>query len=111
MKDIKFINKQALKEFKALPKYTQKRFAHDLNAIRQGKYPFSKIKHLTESVGIGAIELIENGRPAYRTIYVAKFKNALYVLHSFTKTTNGVDKKAMKNAKNRYKLMKEEIKR
>tara|TARA_B100000745_G_scaffold95972_1_gene60674 strand:+ start:383 stop:718 length:336 start_codon:yes stop_codon:yes gene_type:complete len=105
MKAIRFINKQSLKEFKGLPLHIQKRFALDLEAICQGKSPFSKFKHIADSVGIGAIELIENGRPAYRTIYVAKFEGAVYVLHSFTKTTNGVDKRAMATAKKRHKDM------
>jgi len=111
MKETRFINKQALKEFKALPDHIQKRFASDLNAICQAKNPFSKFKSLNDSVGMGAIELIENGRPAYRTIYVAKFKGAVYVLHSFTKTTNGVDRQAMKTAKARYKAMLAELKK
>jgi len=110
MKEFRFINKPSLKEFKSLPDHIQKRFANDLNAICQGKAPFSKIKHLSKSVGTGAIELIENGRPAYRTVYVAKYKNTVYILHSFTKTTNGVDKKAMATAKKRYKLMINELK-
>jgi len=109
MKEYRFINKQSLKEFQALPENIQKRFANDLNAICQGKRPFSKFKTLTESVGIGAVELIENGRPAYRAIYVAKFEDAVYILHSFTKTTNGVDRKAMTTAKRRYKAMLTEL--
>ncbi len=109
MKDFRFINKQALKEFKVLPEHIQKRFALDLNAVCQGKDPFSKFKHIAESVGVGAIELIENGRTAYRTAYVAKFDNTVYVLHSFTKTTNGVDRKAMETVKKRYKIMMDEI--
>ena len=111
MKEFRFINKQALKEFKALPSHIQKRFALDLNAVCQGKEPFSKFKHITESVGVGAIELIENSRPAYRTVYVAKFEEAVYILHSFTKTTNGVDRKAMATAKKRYKDMTAERKK
>lgn len=102
----KFINNQSKKEFLNLPEVTQLRFANDLTAIRQGKKPFSKFKHLQDSVGIGAVELIENGRPAYRTIYVAKFEDTVFALHSFTKTTNGVDKQAMDTARKRYKLMK-----
>jgi len=105
MKEFRFINKQSLKEFKALPEHIQKRFALDLNAVCQGKDPFSKFKHIGDSVGVGAIELIENGRPAYRTVYMAKFEDAVYILHSFTKTTNGVDRKAMATAKKRYKDM------
>lgn len=70
MKIFRFINKPSLKEFKALPVHIQKRFAADLNEVCKGKSPFSKFKHISESVGVGAIELIENGRPAYRTVYV-----------------------------------------
>jgi len=111
VKEYRFINKQSLKEFKALPDYIRRRFALDLNAICEGKTPFSKFKYLNDSVGVGAIELIENGRPAYRTIYVAKYEEAVYMLHSFTKTTNGVDRKAMDTAKKRYKAMLAEIKK
>jgi phage-related protein len=110
LKKFKFINSQSKKEFLALPDKIQKRFANDLNAISQNKEPFSKFKHLKDSVGIGAVELIENGRPAYRTIYVAKFADTVFILHSFTKTTNGVDGQAMDTAKKRYKLMQKEIK-
>jgi len=108
-KKFKFINNQSMKEFVSLPNTVKKRFANDLNAICQNKEPFSKYKHLKESVGIGAVELIENGRPAYRTIYVAKFAGTVFILHSFTKTTNGVDRKAMLTAKQRYKLMQDEL--
>ena len=88
MKKFKFINNQSKKEFLALPDKIQKRFANDLNAICQNKEPFSKFKHLKESVGIGAVELIENGRPAYRTIYVAKFADTVFILHSFNSILN-----------------------
>mgnify|MGYP003388524288 CR=1 FL=1 len=111
MKKFRFVNKQSLKEFKSLPDHVQKRFSLDLNAVCQGKDPFSKFKPIADSVGVGAMELIENGRPAYRTVYVAKYKDAVYILHSFTKTTNGVDRKAMATAKKRYKTMMAEIKK
>jgi len=109
MKKFEFVNNQSKKEFKKLPQHIQLRFGNDLNAIAQGKDPFSKFKHITESVGIGAVELIENGRPAYRTVYVAKFGDTVWILHSFVKTTNGVDRKAMDTAKKRYKQMLQKI--
>lgn len=111
MREYRFINKQALKEFRALPDPIQKRFALDLHAVCQGKDPFSKFKHIGDTVGVGAIELVENGRPAYRTVYVAKFQEAVYILHSFTKSTNRVDRNAMTTAKKRYKDMVAERKR
>jgi|TARA_B110000967_G_C18432194_1_gene339123 phage-related protein len=105
MKEFRFVNKQSLKEFNALPRKIQERFAADLNEICKGKLPYSAFKHIASSVGVGAIELIENGRPAYRTVYVAKHKQMVYVLHTFTKTTNGIDRKAMATARQRYKIM------
>ena len=76
-----------------------------MHEICKGKTPYSTFKHIGSTVGVGAIELIENGRPSYRTIYVAKFKQTVFVLHSFTKTSSGVDRKAMETAKQRYKIM------
>lgn len=102
---IEFVSPAAEREFKGLPKHIKERFALDLKAVQKGRTPFSKIKSLS-SVGAGAIELIKNGSPAYRCIYVAKFDDTIYILHSFVKTTNGVDKPAMKVASQRYKEIK-----
>lgn len=108
-KKFEFVNKQSLKEFYDLPDDIKKQFGSDLNAVQQGKRPFSALKNISDSVGVGAIELIENGSPAYRSIYCAKFNHTVYILHSFTKTTNGVDRKAMATAKKRYKEMKSKL--
>lgn len=85
-------------------------FGHDLNAVQQDSAPFSAVKNIASSVGPGAIELIQNGSPAYRAVYCAKFNDTIYVLHAFVKTTNGVDKHNMKVAKARYQEMKKLIK-
>lgn len=108
-KNFKFINEASKKEFLALPNEISKQFGSDLNAVQQNKKPFSAIKDISSSVGQGSIEIIENGSPAYRTVYCAKYLNTVYILHSFTKTTQGVDKQAMKTAKERYKLMMQEV--
>jgi len=104
-----FVSQAALKAYLNLPKEIQYQFGTDLNAIQQGKDPFSVHKVLTESVGPGAIELIENGSPAYRAIYCAKYPDTVFVLHAFTKTTNGVDRKEMSTAAKRYKEMKTRV--
>ncbi|WP_312867258.1 type II toxin-antitoxin system RelE/ParE family toxin [Rhizobium sp. RHZ02] len=54
------------------------------------------------------IELIENGSPAYRAVYCAKY-DTVFVLHAFTKTTNGVDRAAMKTVDERFKAMMKEV--
>ncbi|WP_457588777.1 type II toxin-antitoxin system RelE/ParE family toxin [Ensifer canadensis] len=110
MKKFQFVNDAAKRDFKALPTEIQKQFGLDLTAVQHGGKPFSAYKHLQDSVGAGAIELIENGSPAYRAVYCAKFGETVYILHAFTKTTNGVDRKAMKTAGDRYKEMMAQIK-
>lgn len=104
-KKIEFVSAAAEREFRQLPRNIKERFALDLKAVQMGRDPFSRIKSLT-TVGAGAIELIKNGKPAYRCIYVAKFDDTIYILHSFVKTTNGVDRPAMELASQRYKEIK-----
>lgn len=108
-KKFKFVNEASMKEFMDLPKEVKSQFGSDLNAVQQNKKPFSSFKDISSSVGQGFIELIENGSPAYRTVYCAKYLDTVYILHSFTKTTEGVDRQAMKTAENRYKMMMEEV--
>lgn len=108
-KKFKFINEASKREFLGLPKDVINKFGSDLNAVQQNKRPFSDFKDISSSVGQGAIELIENGSPAYRTVYCAKYLNTVYILHSFTKTKEGTDVKAMQNAQQRYKMMMEEV--
>ena len=98
MKKFEFVSPAAMKAYLALPKTIQYQFGTDLNAVQQGKAPFSAHKVLTETVGPGAIELIENGSPAYRAVYCAKYLDTLFVLHAFEKTTNGVDHKEIGRA-------------
>jgi phage-related protein len=77
--------------------------------VQDGKDPFSPHKVLSDTVGPGAIELIENGSPAYRAVYCCKYLNTVFVLHAFEKTTNGVDQKEMNTAQARYKEMKQRV--
>ena len=57
-------------------------------------------------MGAGAIELIINGSPAFRCVYVAKYADMVVVLHSFVKTTNRSDRHAMQVAEDRLKELK-----
>ncbi|MBW8445691.1 MAG: type II toxin-antitoxin system RelE/ParE family toxin [Arenimonas sp.] len=43
--------------------------------------------------------------PAYRAVYCAKYRDTVFILHAFTKTTNGVDRTAMNTARERYREM------
>jgi len=104
MKEIEFVNEAARREFADLPRKIRERFSLDMAALAKGLRPFSETTNLKESVGAGAIELKKNGRPAYRLVYCDK-ENTIFILSAFTKTTNGVDRPAMKTAESRYDKM------
>lgn len=103
--ELKPVSEAALRAFKKLPKDVQEDFAKALNDVMAGRKPEMPMKALTSlGKGInGVVELIINGSPAYRVVYVAKFNNTVHLLHAFTKTTEGVDKPAMKVVVKRYK--------
>lgn len=101
--NFKFVTDASLKEFKSLPASVQRDFGYALHEVQRGLSPSIPHKHLKGDKWSGVYELIQNGSPAYRTVYCAKFNNTVYILHSFEKTTNGTDKHAMGVALDRYK--------
>jgi phage-related protein len=61
------------------------------------------------SVGPGAYEIrVRDEADTFRVIYVAKFENAVYVLHAFQKKTRKTRMRTSKLAARRYKLIGEE---
>lgn len=108
MKQFAFVSDAAEREYKAFPKDVQKEFGTSLRAVQNDKKPFLPITPL-KSIGAGVIELKINGSPAFRCIYVAKYLDTVIVLHSFEKTTNGVDRQAMKTLEKRYKELQTEL--
>jgi phage-related protein len=108
VKKFAFVSDAAKREYTSLPEDIQGEFGKDLRRIQYGQDPELVINHLN-SVGAGVVELKINGSPAFRCVYVAKYLDAVVVLHSFTKTTNGVDRQAMKITGQRLKELKAEI--
>jgi phage-related protein len=111
VKNFAFVSEAAKREYMDLPKEIQTEFGISLRAVQENKKPFLDVTSLSSSVGPGTIELKINGSPAFRSVYIAKYENTVFVLHSFEKTTNGVDKQAMKTAKARYKELISELKK
>ena len=54
------------------------------------------------SIGQGVKEIRIHGQNEYRVIYVAKFEDAVYVLHSFIKKTQQTSKRDIEYAKRHY---------
>lgn len=104
MKKFAFVNEAAEREYKALPQIIQDEFGKDLRRIQFDQKPTLTLRHLT-GVAPGVIELKINGNPAFRCVYATKYFDAVIVLHSFTKTTNGTDINAMNLIRQRLKLL------
>jgi phage-related protein len=58
-----------------------------------------------ENVGAGVKEIRLRVETSYRVLYVAKFSEAVYVLHAFTKKTPKTSKKDIDLSIDRYKAL------
>ncbi len=85
------------------PSNVLEKFMHDLELMKYGMQPLSNVSSLN-GLGQGILELKKNGKPAYRLVYVIK-KDVIHVLHSFSKTSSGTDKKHEETIKLRYKAL------
>lgn len=110
MKRFAFVSEAATREYKGLPGWVQDEFGKDLMRVQYGEVPELAVKQLS-LVGAGVIELIINGSPAYRFVYITQYADTIFVLHSFLKTTNGTDRHAMAVAQDRLKELKRELRR
>lgn len=72
-----------------------------MNAVQNGFMP-SDFKPMP-TVGAGAYEVRINLQGAWRVIYVAKFEDAVYVLHAFQKKTQTTRQEDIDLAARRYK--------
>ena len=85
MKPIVFAG-SSLDDLKDFPSNVRNEIGHNLYAIQCGEAPMSY--RPMPSIGPGVIELRQTDASGiYRVIYVAKWEDAVYVLHSFVKKT------------------------
>lgn len=74
---------------------------HQLWLVQEGEPP-DDWKPVT-SVGAGVVELRVHHDNEYRVMYVAKFAEAVYVIHAFVKKTQRTSQKDLELAEQRYK--------
>lgn len=79
----------------------RKEAGHQLGQVQEGHEP-SDWKPM-ETVGAGVKEIRIRVEKAYRVLYVAKFAEAVYVLHSFEKKTQRTRKADIDLASKRYR--------
>lgn len=106
MKALRFVGTTRM-DLAGFPESARRRAGHELFMVQAGREPedFKPVP----SVGRGAYEIrIRDEVGAFRVMYVAKFPQAVYVLHAFQKKTRKTTKTDIDLAFRRYKLIRED---
>jgi len=92
----------ALDDLRAFPTSARREAGHQLDQVQHGRAPDDWKPMPT--IGQGAREIrIRDDSGAFRVIYVAKFAEAVYVLHCFQKKTEKTSKTDLELATKRYR--------
>ena len=100
MKPISWLG-DSLDQVRAFPDDARREAGFELGEVKKGLEP-SDWKHITV-VGSGVKEIRIHTENEYRVMYVAKFAEAVYVLHAFGKKTQQTSKKDIELASQRYR--------
>jgi phage-related protein len=97
----------ALEDLPAFPQVARREAGYQLDQVQRGREP-DNWKPMN-SVGQGVKEIrIRDAAGAFRVMYVAKFADAVYVLHCFQKKTQKTRKADLDLVSQRYRdLLKE----
>ena len=93
----------SIDEVKAFSDEAKRSAGHQLGLAQAGLDPLDWKP--METVGAGVKEIRIRVETSYRVLYVAKFSEAVYVLHAFVKKTQKTSKKDLDLATERYKAL------
>jgi phage-related protein len=94
----------SLEDLRAFPEVARRRAGYELRKLQRGEPP-DDWRPFPE-VGPGVNEFrIDSPDGWFRVMYVAKFEEAIYVLHSFQKTTRKTARGDVEIAKARYRAV------
>ena len=99
----------SLESVKDFSEEARRESGHQLGRVQEGHEP-ADWKPM-ETVGAGVKEIRIRVERAYRILYVAKFAEAIYVLHAFEKSTQKTSKTDLDLASTRYRQLVNERKR
>ena len=91
----------SLKDLLNLPDEVKRQVGYQLHRVQNGLEPEDWKPFQDIGAGVKEIRISEDGG-AFRVIYVAKFPEKIYVLHSFQKKTQKTSTKDINIAKTRY---------
>ena len=100
-KHVRFVG-SAKDDLSAFPKSARNRAGHELFMVQVGRNP-DDWKPVS-TVGAGACEIrVRDETGAFRVIYVARFEDAVYVLHAFQKKSRKTSRSDLGLARKRYR--------
>ena len=106
-KPLKFMG-GALNDLRAFPASARREAGHQLDQVQHGQEPDDWKPMPAIGPGVREIRIRDIGG-AFRAVYVAKFADAVYVLHCFQKKTPRTSKTDLDLAESRYRdLLKEQ---
>ena len=100
MKTLRFVG-SSLDDLRDFPAEARRQAGFDLYAIQRGSEP-SDCKFMP-AIGVGVREIRLHVLGEWRVIYVAKFAEAVYVLHAFQKKTQQTRREDIELAQRRYR--------
>ncbi len=98
----------ALEDLRAFPQAARRDAGYQLDRIQHGREPDNWKPMSTVGRGVREIRMIDSAG-AFRVLYVAKFEDAVYVLHCFQKKTQKTSKMDMNLAGQRYRDLLREL--
>ena len=90
LKPVEF-RSSALDDLRAFPQAARREAGHQLDQVQHGREPDDWKPVNTAGRGVREIR-IRDAAGAFRVLYVAKFDDAVYVLHCFQKKTQKTNK-------------------
>ena len=105
MKDLAWVG-SSQDDLRAFPEDVRRDAGYQLDKIQRGGQPTDfKPMH---TVGSGVYEIRVRGEAGqFRVFYVAKFEEAVYVLHAFQKQSQKTPRHEIKVAQDRYQALEE----
>ena len=97
-----------MEDLRAFPLTARREAGHQLDQVQNGREP-DDWKPMS-AVGRGVKEIrIRDEAGAFRVLYLAKFADAVYVLHCFQKKTEKISKADLGIAAKRYRELLKEL--
>lgn len=100
MKPLHFVG-SSREDLRELPENARETAGHQLFKVQQGKEPDDWKPMSTVGAGVQEIRVWDESG-TYRVLYVAKFEEAVYLLHVFEKRSQKTAKGDVQLAKSRY---------